>query len=1425
MNYEYNKFARELSIMADDNVKIAYEGENLVLDRSSSAKEEIYDKDKLFNTISHYFLPFYEHVCKKSDIEKLEKIKNKLIHNSSNDEAMQKKISSLFDDLIHRASSSPKKISSKESLHHTQLALIKVANPAENIEEFKKNLALIMNHYPRFQLGENLAVYDTAFGNFPHDWNKQKIDLNFKAAFENFRISLSEDSEKNKESLDELNGLQQICNDIMKPVIPVQMGLVIETQPLEATNRSMLYHFYEFIAAGKPVIINRYLLTAHEKILAKLNSDIYVQKNGSLCVIIPQGQKLEELGFSSANLEKTDINGAKSTVLTRKIAEDLKHILIDSTEKGKFERLLVYVGHGSSGSMIAGLSIKEFQKGLEVLKPAFVFVQSCFSGRKVPDIHLPDETIPCPVFIRSSFDMSSKSSPTDRFPTDTLQIAEKLLFCKTGSAPQVFPRQMNKALLQLEVSKLSEQTNIHNLPQILMPAPRKDIPKVSYRGFATDEVVDVSKEKTQIRKQGKVRNLLLFSEPIVRDPLLIPGTLPTALLSKGGSSHHFIEHIEAPDQELEKIAEHSLNAIPLVRGNKKIASKAFFIGKMNCKIHGKLKHLQQVVIKNMPDSREVIYKIEGKETYHRMKFVKVTRPKENTTWKKQHKDEILSPKEAIYEFYAAASNTKPSQRHLLTTTGGRQKDADFIEALEEGFWKSGKPLEADLFSAILYNPYHFTRPSDEKKEVLSIKAFDQALSCFQSHFTGSDEDKQRTLQQAFDLAKALKKIQMQKKIVSLTYTPLMSAVKNGTIEEVKKVLKEKPESLNALQLNGSNALMLAIARKKMDIVKLLIEHGVEMNLKNRLGTTPLSLALESGDDKLLSLMLDKGLNVKGEEGGKKLLDAMKGKQDMICQLLIEHQAGIFSSLPLLWEAAYHSKDDAKILAKLLEYPYIYLDYQDELLMNSPLHLCIHHRLFEGIKLLLEKKANPNLKNSEGWYPIHYAVIYGENQSPEIIDLLCKNSVNLNAQDAEGNTALHLAITKKNIPLIKKLIQKGASLSIENKKDKITPFELAAKDLEILKEILAIKEGGIPFMSLFSLAPVDEDIFNLFIEKTAILTQEEIQTITKKLLEIPYAKRLLKRFFEKFVISKLTASEMEKNPLAALHLAIFNQNIKEVEEWLKSHPKPEKTDFFGIHVLQAVFYFAKEQQDILIPMLLKQIQELNIPDAPQYINNNLTFIKLFKDAGYDFSRTNGTETLYYALTKDPPKQEIIDFLIQIQAGKNDPKFGLLLRTAFQKKREDWVEEILKYPDMNINQLFYFFWTPLIGALKTDDEKTVDLILSKDPDPNFTEPNIFRIVSPLHFLAASGKDLNHQIAFAKKLLDRKASINITDKNSNTPLHEALKSENFPLAKFLIENGADFNLLNSDRISALQLAEKKGWSELVHLMNAILNKKSIE
>lgn len=98
--------------------------------------------------------------------------------------------------------------------------------------------------------------------------------------------------------------------------------------------------------------------------------------------------------------------------------------------------------------------------------------------------------------------------------------------------------------------------------------------------------------------------------------------------------------------------------------------------------------------------------------------------------------------------------------------------------------------------------------------------------------------------------------------------------------------------------------------------------------------------------------------------------------------------------------------------------------------NTPLHTAADNGSPLAVKLLLEAGASVLLRNNQGLTPLHLASGSG---SPETINILLAAGSDLCSIDYyTGNTPLHIAVQRRSIPCVQRLIQLGASVNFKNR---------------------------------------------------------------------------------------------------------------------------------------------------------------------------------------------------------------------------------------------------------------------------------------------------------------------------------------------------------------------------------------------------------
>ena len=311
---------------------------------------------------------------------------------------------------------------------------------------------------------------------------------------------------------------------------------------------------------------------------------------------------------------------------------------------------------------------------------------------------------------------------------------------------------------------------------------------------------------------------------------------------------------------------------------------------------------------------------------------------------------------------------------------------------------------------------------------------------------------------------------------------LMSAVAVTLANlETKRPSHHKIESLFQKIVDIVNTLSeLHWCKRGNDVekaVELVLNDGLDINTPALCNRTPLLWASLSSSGEFIETLIDLGANVNAQRTDDKaapLTLSSDWNNFMAVYLLLNHgaDANIASAdgnSPLHTAVSKGFFDITKLLVE--KGSYVNLQNKEG---RTPLFLSVKNKHEQLIKLLIENEADVRIgykeNSTERFYLVrgknrgraawHY--IAGEQvNEPEIIDLLVKSGANVNAQDAEGFTPLHMAAIHGNLKIVKKLVDLDADVNIVATDGK-NAAELAHLNEELeIKEYLESKMASLP----------------------------------------------------------------------------------------------------------------------------------------------------------------------------------------------------------------------------------------------------------------------------------------------------------------------------------------------------------------------------
>jgi E3 ubiquitin-protein ligase mind-bomb len=220
--------------------------------------------------------------------------------------------------------------------------------------------------------------------------------------------------------------------------------------------------------------------------------------------------------------------------------------------------------------------------------------------------------------------------------------------------------------------------------------------------------------------------------------------------------------------------------------------------------------------------------------------------------------------------------------------------------------------------------------------------------------------------------------------------------------DVIQILLNHQADVEIEDKDGDRAVHHAAFGDEPAVMRLLQKAGADLNARNKRRQTALHIAVNKGHFNVVKTLLELGCHpsLQDSEGDTSLHDAI-------------------------------SKEHDEMLAMLLDFG------ADITLVNSNGFNALHHAALKGnpsaMKLLLTKTNRPWIveeKKDDGYTALMLAAL---NNHTEIAELLVNmGKANLDRQNVNLQTALHLAVERQHIHIVKLLVREGANLNIPDK---------------------------------------------------------------------------------------------------------------------------------------------------------------------------------------------------------------------------------------------------------------------------------------------------------------------------------------------------------------------------------------------------------
>jgi ankyrin repeat protein len=265
------------------------------------------------------------------------------------------------------------------------------------------------------------------------------------------------------------------------------------------------------------------------------------------------------------------------------------------------------------------------------------------------------------------------------------------------------------------------------------------------------------------------------------------------------------------------------------------------------------------------------------------------------------------------------------------------------------------------------------------------------------------------------------------------WTPLMYAAREGSLDAIHALIQFKAD-LNLTEPDGTSALLFAVINGHYDVAEELAKAGADINLADRTGMTPLYAAID-----MHTMPASYGRPAPSPR-------VINGSVD-VARMLLAHGAN----------------PNPRLKSPILKRVY---NAGDPLLGEGATAFMRAARGGDPamMQVLLDGGADPRLTQKSGNTPLMLSIRFlssGGGLNPfevngqrgmEAINLILKQGAEINAKNARGESAVHLALDYPSV--LKILAEHGADLGITNRQGR-TALDAALAAAKPNQEAIAL----------------------------------------------------------------------------------------------------------------------------------------------------------------------------------------------------------------------------------------------------------------------------------------------------------------------------------------------------------------------------------
>ena len=296
---------------------------------------------------------------------------------------------------------------------------------------------------------------------------------------------------------------------------------------------------------------------------------------------------------------------------------------------------------------------------------------------------------------------------------------------------------------------------------------------------------------------------------------------------------------------------------------------------------------------------------------------------------------------------------------------------------------------------------------------------------------------------------------------SRSNTPLHWAARGNALETVR-LLVERGADIHVKDDIGGTPLHYAAGWNALQVVRYLVERGVDIHANNDRGWTPLHHAADENALEVVRFLVERGASIhvqtSGASGMRPLHMAAHENAFKVVRYFVERGADIEAKdnhgiTPVLWAARGNAFETFLWLVERGAD----FNARNNKWGNTALHLAARGNALGIAQWLLEHGADVNAKSKDGGTPLHQAA---EKNALEVARLLIEYGADVHAKSESGRTPLRAAAAQGALEVVRILVERGADIEVQDEYG-MTPLLWTAHD-NAFETFLWLVERGADF---------------------------------------------------------------------------------------------------------------------------------------------------------------------------------------------------------------------------------------------------------------------------------------------------------------------------------------------------------------------------